>query len=120
MISRAWSALLRFTRYTTLLLQPFVFQPSLLKYNKILFGIILMRSYFYFRIDRLFSKKQHLKPKKDTKKTDEINEDEEEPELFVERIRLEKIELRLLSVLIQMRYTTKLILLHAYTFLVPV
>jgi hypothetical protein len=26
----------------------------------------------------------------------------------------------LLSVLIQMRYTTKLILLHAYTFLVPV
>jgi hypothetical protein len=40
-----------------------------------------------------------LKPKKDTKKTDEINEDEEEPQLFVERIRLEKMELRLLSVL---------------------
>jgi hypothetical protein len=38
-----------------------------------------------------------LKPKKETKKTDEINEDEEEPELFVERIRLEKIELRLCS-----------------------
>ncbi|OEL27495.1 hypothetical protein BAE44_0011486 [Dichanthelium oligosanthes] len=51
------------------------------------------------RIDRLFSKKQHSKPKKDSKKTDEINEDEEEPELFVERIRLETIELRLLSVL---------------------
>jgi hypothetical protein len=58
-----------------------------------------MRYYFYYRIDRLFSKKQHLKPKKDTKKTDEINEDEEEPQLFVERIRLEKMELRLLSVL---------------------
>jgi hypothetical protein len=53
----------------------------------------------FIRIDRLFSKKQHLKPKKDTKKTDEINEDEEEPQLFVERIRLEKMELRLLSVL---------------------
>lgn len=36
-----------------------------------------------------------MKSKKDTKKTDEINEDLEEPELFVERIRLEKIELRL-------------------------
>ncbi|XP_062196963.1 uncharacterized protein LOC133899934 isoform X2 [Phragmites australis] len=46
------------------------------------------------RIDRLFSKKQ-VTSKKDTKKTDEINEDEEEPELHVERIRLEKMELRL-------------------------
>lgn len=36
-----------------------------------------------------------MKSKKDTKKTDEINEHLEEPELFVERIRLEKIELRL-------------------------
>ena len=62
-----------------------------------MYNIIVMRYYFYYRIDRLFSKKQHLKPKKETKKTDEINEDEEEPELFVERIRLEKIELRLCS-----------------------
>ena len=67
-----------------------------------------MNSYFYYRIDRLFSKKQHLKPKNDTKKTDEINEDEEDPELFVERIRLEKIELRLLNVLSKKIYATKL------------
>uniref|UniRef100_A0A0A9CI76 Uncharacterized protein n=1 Tax=Arundo donax TaxID=35708 RepID=A0A0A9CI76_ARUDO len=54
------------------------------------------------RIDRLFSKKQHLKPKEDTKKTDEINEDEEEPELFVERVRLEKIELSMKNLLSKM------------------
>jgi hypothetical protein len=74
------------------------FEHNLLQYTKILYGVIPMNSYFYYRIDRLFSKKQHLKPKNDTKKTDEINEDEEDPELFVERIRLEKIELRLLTV----------------------
>nr|CAB3465880.1 unnamed protein product [Digitaria exilis] len=54
------------------------------------------------RIDRLFSKKKHLQPKKDTKKTDEINEDEEEPELFVERIRLEKIELSVRNLMSKM------------------
>jgi hypothetical protein len=37
-----------------------------------------------------------LRPKKDTKKTDEFNEEEEQADLFVERIRLEKMELRLL------------------------
>lgn len=56
----------------------------------------------FTRIDRLFSKKQHLQPKKDTKKTDEINEDEEEPELFVERIRLEKIELSMKNLMSKM------------------
>ncbi|RLM98736.1 hypothetical protein C2845_PM06G28690 [Panicum miliaceum] len=56
----------------------------------------------FTRIDRLFSKKQHLKPKKDTKKTDEINEDEEEPQLFVERIRLEKIELSMKNLMSKM------------------
>ncbi|AQK39742.1 aminopeptidase [Zea mays] len=61
-----------------------------------------MNSYFYYRIDRLFSKKQHLKPKNGTKKTDEINEDEEDPELFVERIRLEKIELSLKNLMSKM------------------
>jgi hypothetical protein len=50
----------------------------------------------------LFSKKQHLKPKKDTKKTDEINEDEEEPQLFVERIRLEKMELSMKNLMSKM------------------
>ncbi|PUZ67104.1 hypothetical protein GQ55_3G405500 [Panicum hallii var. hallii] len=56
----------------------------------------------FIRIDRLFSKKQHLKPKKDTKKTDEINEDEEEPQLFVERIRLEKMELSMKNLMSKM------------------
>ncbi|GJN40585.1 hypothetical protein PR202_gb29821 [Eleusine coracana subsp. coracana] len=54
------------------------------------------------RIDRLFSRKPQVKPKKDTKKTDEINEDEEEPELFVERVRLEKIELSMRNLLSKM------------------
>uniref|UniRef100_M8BFS0 Aminopeptidase n=1 Tax=Aegilops tauschii TaxID=37682 RepID=M8BFS0_AEGTA len=44
-------------------------------------------------IEKLFSRKRQLKPKKDTKKTDEVN-DEEPADLFVERIRLEKMELR--------------------------
>lgn len=56
-----------------------------------------MGSYCY-RIDRLFSKKPQVKSERDTKKTDETIEDTEEQELFVERIRLEKIELRLLIV----------------------
>ncbi|KAL5203644.1 hypothetical protein ABZP36_008515 [Zizania latifolia] len=47
------------------------------------------------RIDRLFSKKQQLRSKKDTKKTDEINEEVKEQDLSVERIRLENMELRL-------------------------
>nr|CAB3462060.1 unnamed protein product [Digitaria exilis] len=54
------------------------------------------------RIDRLFPKKKHLEPKKDIKKTDEINEDDEEPELFVERIRLEKIELSVRNLMSKM------------------
>ncbi|GJM95678.1 hypothetical protein PR202_ga12449 [Eleusine coracana subsp. coracana] len=54
------------------------------------------------RIDRLFSRKPQVKQKKDTKKTDEINEDEEEPELFVERVRLEKIELSMRNLLSKM------------------
>jgi hypothetical protein len=59
-----------------------------------MYFLTMMKFYFVNRIDRLFSRKSHVKPKNDTKKTDEINEDEEEPELFVERVRLEKIELR--------------------------
>ena len=49
---------------------------------------------FNIRIDRLFSKKQ-VPSIRDKKKTDEINEDAEEPDLYVERVRLEKMELRL-------------------------
>ncbi|TVU24609.1 hypothetical protein EJB05_27057 [Eragrostis curvula] len=53
------------------------------------------------RIDRLFSKKRAIS-KKDTKKTDEINEDVEEPDLYVERIRLEKMELSVKNLLRKM------------------
>ncbi|OEL23549.1 hypothetical protein BAE44_0015433 [Dichanthelium oligosanthes] len=53
------------------------------------------------RIDRLFSKKQ-VPSKKDTKKTDEINEDAEEPDLYVERVRLEKMELSIKNLLRKM------------------
>ncbi|GJN04728.1 hypothetical protein PR202_ga22298 [Eleusine coracana subsp. coracana] len=45
------------------------------------------------RIDRLFSKKK-VASKKESKKTDEVHEDAEEPDLYVERIRLQKMELR--------------------------
>ena len=54
----------------------------------------------------MFSKKPQSKSRNDIKKTDEIIEDTEEQELFVERIRLEKIELRLLIVLSLKFYKT--------------
>ncbi|KAL6890217.1 hypothetical protein ACP4OV_008980 [Aristida adscensionis] len=54
------------------------------------------------RIDRLFSKKQKVTSKSDNKKTDETNEEAEEPELYVERIRLEKMELSIRNLLRQM------------------
>ncbi|RLM58990.1 uncharacterized protein C2845_PM18G08620 [Panicum miliaceum] len=53
------------------------------------------------RIDRLFSKKQ-VPSTKDKKKTDEINEDAEEPDLYVERVRLEKMELSIRNLLRKM------------------
>ncbi|XP_062182110.1 uncharacterized protein LOC133886413 [Phragmites australis] len=53
------------------------------------------------RIDRLFSKKQ-VASKKDTKKTDEINEEAEEPDLYVGRIRLDKMELSIKNLLRKM------------------
>ncbi|KAL5203687.1 hypothetical protein ABZP36_008558 [Zizania latifolia] len=53
------------------------------------------------RVDRLFSKKQQLRSRKDTKKTDEVNEVEEQ-DLSVERIRLENIELSIKNLLRKM------------------
>ncbi|BAF28366.1 uncharacterized protein [Oryza sativa Japonica Group] len=54
------------------------------------------------KIDRLFSKKKQLRAKKDPKKTDEVNEEVEEQEFSVERIRLEKMELSIKNLLSQM------------------
>ncbi|XP_052135509.1 uncharacterized protein LOC127754087 [Oryza glaberrima] len=54
------------------------------------------------KIDRLFSKKKQLRTKKDPKKTDEVNEQVEEQEFSVERIRLEKMELSIKNLLSQM------------------
>lgn len=48
----------------------------------------------FIRIDRLFSKKK-IVSKNESKKTDEVHGDAEEPDLTVQRIRLEKMELRL-------------------------
>jgi hypothetical protein len=48
-------------------------------------------------LDKLFSKRKHLHKKEDPKKTDEASTDVEEPDMFVERIRLEKMELRCLN-----------------------
>lgn len=96
MISRAWRSLLRVTRYRVCSISCF---GLLAQSNERILSYVFRYSYellFCYRIDRLFSRKPQVKQKKDTKKTDEINEDEEEPELFVERVRLEKIELRLL------------------------
>ncbi|KAK3119064.1 hypothetical protein QOZ80_9BG0713050 [Eleusine coracana subsp. coracana] len=53
------------------------------------------------RIDRLFSKKK-VASKKESKKTDEVHEDAEEPDLYVERIRLQKMELSIKNLLRQM------------------
>jgi hypothetical protein len=70
--------------------------PFFIKVNIQYIPLIMHRhrpiQYFNFRIDRLFSKKQVLSGK-DTKKTDEINDDVED--LYVERVRLEKMKLRL-------------------------
>jgi hypothetical protein len=69
------------------------------------------------RIDRLFSKKPQSKPRSDIKKTDEIIEDSEEQELFVERIRLEKIELRLIFLSVKFgRVQSDAILMKSYLF----
>lgn len=46
------------------------------------------------RLQRLLSKTEKLISKKDTKKTDEISSDSEDQDIFVERIRIEKLELR--------------------------
>ncbi|THU69847.1 hypothetical protein C4D60_Mb08t18720 [Musa balbisiana] len=44
-------------------------------------------------LQRLLSKTEKLISKKDTKKTDEISSDSEDQDIFVERIRIEKLEL---------------------------
>ncbi|KAJ4752069.1 aminopeptidase (DUF3754) [Rhynchospora pubera] len=44
------------------------------------------------RLEKLFSRRKHFH-KEDPKKTDELTAEDEEPEMFVERIRLEKMEL---------------------------
>ncbi|CAL9776963.1 unnamed protein product [Musa acuminata subsp. burmannicoides] len=59
--------------------------------------MIISRIWMWFlrvtRLERLFSKTEKLISKKDTKKTDEISSDSEDQDIFVERIRIEKLEL---------------------------
>ena len=46
------------------------------------------------RLQRFFAKKPRVKPTDDSKKTDEQSTDTESQDMFVERIRLENMELR--------------------------
>ncbi|CAL9046593.1 unnamed protein product, partial [Musa banksii] len=59
--------------------------------------MIIARLWMWFlrvtRLQRLFSKKPNMISRKDTKKTDEIVADSEMEDLFVERIRIENMEL---------------------------
>jgi hypothetical protein len=50
-----------------------------------------------FRLQKLFSRKKTSKPKIDSKKNDDLASEIEDKELYVERIRLETMDLRLLS-----------------------
>jgi hypothetical protein len=50
-----------------------------------------------FRLQKLFSRKKNSKPKIDSKKNDDLASEIEDKELYVERIRLETMDLRLLS-----------------------
>ncbi|RWW56498.1 hypothetical protein BHE74_00036789 [Ensete ventricosum] len=74
--------------------------PSQLIYDMCMYTLELQMTLTYwdafddFRLQRLFSKKPNTISRKDTKKTDEIVVDSEMEDLFVERIRIENMELR--------------------------
>lgn len=50
--------------------------------------------YCDFRLQKLISRKKNIKPKIDSKKNDDLASEVEDNELYVERIRLETMELR--------------------------
>jgi hypothetical protein len=54
-------------------------------------------SYLNFRLQKLFSRKKNGKQKMDSKKNDDLASEVEDKELYVERIRLETMELRFAS-----------------------
>lgn len=54
-------------------------------------------SYWNFRLQKLFSRKKNGKQKMDSKKNDDLASEVEDKELYVERIRLETMELRFAS-----------------------
>nr|XP_009609909.1 uncharacterized protein LOC104103691 isoform X2 [Nicotiana tomentosiformis] len=56
------------------------------------------------RIDRLFSRRSSSRRKKDPKKDDEINSEAEDHDLYVERIRIENMELRSIKSLFAVLY----------------
>ena len=59
--------------------------------------LILINVLFWFRLEKIFSRRTSSRQKKDPKKDDEIISETEDHELYVERIRLENMELRFLS-----------------------
>jgi hypothetical protein len=54
----------------------------------------LLFSYLNFRLQKLFLRKNKVKPVIDSKKNDDLVGEEEDKELYVERIRLETMKLR--------------------------
>jgi hypothetical protein len=90
-IARAWRRFLEKTRYvicgTFNALCSWSFSPKRLP----------IFQYCDFRLQKLFSRKKNSKPKIDSKKNDDLTSEIEDKELYVERIRLETMDLRLLS-----------------------
>jgi hypothetical protein len=63
--------------------------------------LILSGFYGACRLDKIFARKPRGQHKKDLKKNDDLNSEEDQDDLFVERIRLEKMDLRLCDVLLK-------------------
>lgn len=63
--------------------------------------LILSGFYGACRLDKIFTRKPRGQHKKDLKKNDDLNSEEDQDDLFVERIRLEKMDLRLCDVLLK-------------------
>jgi len=65
------------------------------------------------RLDKIFARKPRAH-KKDLKKNDDLNSEEDQDDLFVERIRLEKMDLRLCDVLLKKSLSLSLFLFHSH------
>jgi len=76
--------------------------------------LILSGFYGACRLDKIFARKPRGQHKKDLKKNDDLNSEEDQDDLFVERIRLEKMDLRLCDVLLKKSLSLSLSLFHSH------